>query len=51
MWPTKFKDHYGSIVWQDNLWETLFNIKHIQNKRRKPNEGIIIKGILFLNKV
>ncbi|KAG1176567.1 hypothetical protein G6F70_005129 [Rhizopus microsporus] len=23
---------------QDELWETLFNIKHEQSKRRKPNE-------------
>ncbi|KAG1174051.1 hypothetical protein G6F70_003567 [Rhizopus microsporus] len=36
--PTNFKDSYGSIVWQDKLWEILFNIKHIQSKRRKPNE-------------
>ncbi|CEG82550.1 hypothetical protein RMATCC62417_16606 [Rhizopus microsporus] len=36
--PTNFKDNYGSIVWQDKLWETLFNIKHVQRKRRKPNE-------------
>ncbi|ORE05831.1 hypothetical protein BCV72DRAFT_263125 [Rhizopus microsporus var. microsporus] len=35
---TNFKDSYGSIVWQDKLWKTLFNIKHVKNKRRKPNE-------------
>ncbi|KAG1179125.1 hypothetical protein G6F70_002701 [Rhizopus microsporus] len=36
--PTNFKDSYGGIMWQDELWETLFNIKHVQSKRRKPNE-------------
>ncbi|ORE19865.1 hypothetical protein BCV71DRAFT_289915 [Rhizopus microsporus] len=38
IWPTNFKDSYGSIMWQDELWETLFNIKHEQSKRCKPNE-------------
>ncbi|CEI94170.1 hypothetical protein RMCBS344292_08391 [Rhizopus microsporus] len=41
IWPTNFKDSYGSIMWQDELWETLFNIKHEQSKRCKPNEGMI----------
>ncbi|CEG64160.1 hypothetical protein RMATCC62417_01188 [Rhizopus microsporus] len=36
--PTNFKDSYGSIVWQGELWEALFNIKHVQSKRHKPNE-------------
>ncbi|CEG84311.1 hypothetical protein RMATCC62417_18132 [Rhizopus microsporus] len=36
--PINFKDCYGSILWQGKLWEILFNIKHVQNKRRKPNE-------------
>ncbi|ORE15939.1 hypothetical protein BCV71DRAFT_272834 [Rhizopus microsporus] len=36
--PTNFKDGYRSIMWQDELWQTLFNIKHVQRKCRKPNE-------------
>ncbi|CEG70826.1 hypothetical protein RMATCC62417_06651 [Rhizopus microsporus] len=39
MGPTSFEDHYGDVVWKNNLWETLFNLDHIQKKRGSASQG------------
>ncbi|ORE17775.1 hypothetical protein BCV71DRAFT_124224 [Rhizopus microsporus] len=39
MGPTSFEDHYEDAVWKNNLWETLFNLDHIQKKRSNASQG------------
>ncbi|PHZ09297.1 uncharacterized protein RHIMIDRAFT_315546 [Rhizopus microsporus ATCC 52813] len=39
MGPTSFEDHYGDVVWKNHLWETLFNLDHIQKKRSSASQG------------
>ncbi|CEI86958.1 hypothetical protein RMCBS344292_01380 [Rhizopus microsporus] len=39
MGPTSFQDHYGDVVWKNSLWETLFNLGHIQKKRGSASQG------------
>ncbi|CEG67802.1 hypothetical protein RMATCC62417_04171 [Rhizopus microsporus] len=38
MGPTSFENHYGDVVWKNNLWETLFNLDHIQKKRSNASQ-------------
>ncbi|CEJ01239.1 hypothetical protein RMCBS344292_15273 [Rhizopus microsporus] len=40
MGPTSFEDHYEDAVWKNNLWETLFNLDHIQKKRSNASQGM-----------
>ncbi|CEG75350.1 hypothetical protein RMATCC62417_10407 [Rhizopus microsporus] len=39
MGPASFEDHYEDVVWKNNLWETLFNLDHIQKKRGSASQG------------
>ncbi|CEG78692.1 hypothetical protein RMATCC62417_13262 [Rhizopus microsporus] len=39
MGSTSFEDHYGDAVWKNNLWETLFNLDHIQKKRSNTSQA------------
>ncbi|CEI95848.1 hypothetical protein RMCBS344292_10025 [Rhizopus microsporus] len=46
--PTSFEDHYGDVVWKNNLWETLFNLDHIQKKRSSASQ-VTYSSFLIIN--